>query len=60
MAAPQAYIERCTPAGLIDGADIAAFGGAMIYQSGQDFRIERAWPERVRRAWTVRAPSDQE
>ena len=46
---------------LIDATDLSARGGGLIYREANGVRIERAQPERVRRAWTPRAPgADQE
>lgn len=58
--APEDYAARCEPSALIDAANLAQLGGALIYSAEQGLRIERAWPTHTRRAWTVRAASDQE
>jgi len=54
LAAPAAFDESCALATLIDHADIARFGGALIYETEQGLRFERAWPAQVNRAWTRR------
>lgn len=59
IAAPPAYAQRCRLLALIDAPNIARLGGAIIYDEGGQLRIERAWPEHIRRAWTQRA-ADQE
>jgi hypothetical protein len=58
-AAPAEYAERCGLAALLDATDLAQLGGAMIYETEEGLRIERAWPAHIRRTWTVRA-ADQE
>jgi competence protein ComEC len=57
--APAEFGPRCSSAAVLDGADIARFGGAAIYNQQNGVRIERAWPEGVRRPWTRRG-GDQE
>jgi len=59
-AAPAEYAERCGLAALLDATDLAQLGGAMIFETKEGLRIERAWPAHIRRAWTVRAAADQE
>ena len=40
---------HCT---LIDANSLARNGGGLIYRDGENFRIERAQPDGIRRAWT--------
>ena len=60
LAAPDGYKARCALAALMHAPDVAQLGGAMIYADGEHLRIERAWPPRINRAWTVRGADDQE
>jgi competence protein ComEC len=57
--APADFAARCRPAALMDGADLARSGGALVYADASGVRIERAWPAEVSRPWTRRG-GDQE
>jgi competence protein ComEC len=54
--APDLYAQHCALRAIIDRADLARFGGALIYDSPAGLRIVRANDERTRRPWTPRAP----
>lgn len=55
------YAQSCALATLIDARGLSQLGGALVYLDEDGVRIERAWPEDVRRTWTPRTPSlDQE
>ncbi|HVK79333.1 MAG TPA: ComEC/Rec2 family competence protein, partial [Verrucomicrobiae bacterium] len=59
--APLPADAACEAAQLIDANDLARSGGGFIYLEDGALRIERAWPDGVRRAWTPRTPlGDQE
>ncbi len=61
VTAPERFAESCTLSVLIDAPNIARLGGALIYETPDGPRIERAWPEHVQRPWTPRTASlDQE
>lgn len=50
---PAAPVQaHCT---LIDANSLARNGGGLIYREGESFRIERAQPDGIRRAWTPQA-----
>lgn len=51
-AAPPAYVDSCQPLALIDAPNRALLGGALIYQEATGLRVERAWPQHIRRPWT--------
>lgn len=50
--APRGYAARCDLTALLDVADIAHLGGALIYADANGLRITRAWPDEIRRPWT--------
>lgn len=54
--------QTCAARHIISSKDISRLGGALIYaEPDGHFRIERAWPPQVRRAWTpAGGASDQE
>jgi competence protein ComEC len=58
--APARFAEQCQVLALVDGADLARMGGALIYETDDGLRIDRAWPQDVHRPWTVRGDEDQE
>lgn len=59
LAAPQDFKARCALSALFDAEDISERGGVAVYLDDGAVEIARAWPDHVRRPWTVRA-ADQE
>ncbi|MGE0742246.1 MAG: ComEC/Rec2 family competence protein [Hyphomonadaceae bacterium] len=60
LSTPPGFDAQCPDAQVIDGPDIALRGGGFVYRDTDgSLRIERAWPEHVRRPWTQRS-GDQE
>jgi competence protein ComEC len=60
LEAPEGFAATCAPRPLLDRADIALRGGALIYLEAEGVRIERALPRGVRRPWTTTSGEDQE
>jgi competence protein ComEC len=57
------HAQRCARAALIDPSNLARLGGALVYETPDGLRIERAWPAHQRRPWTPahpEAPAAQE
>jgi competence protein ComEC len=52
IAAANVNLSTCAGSTYIDAANRAERGGALIYVTPAGYRIERAWPAHVRRAWT--------
>ncbi|GAM99384.1 DNA internalization-related competence protein ComEC/Rec2 [alpha proteobacterium U9-1i] len=50
--------STCPDALVIDPANRAQLGGGLIYAEADGFRIERAWPVHISRAWTPAQRSD--
>jgi competence protein ComEC len=57
--APTDFSARCAPSTLMDAADIARYGGAVIYEGESGPRVERAWRDGVRRPWTRRGRNQE-
>ncbi len=54
---PTDYAARCQLAALVTQESIVALGGAIVTETPLGPRIERAWPQEIRRAWTPQAHS---
>jgi competence protein ComEC len=44
--------QTCVGSGYIDTANRTELGGALVYETPNGYRVERAWPSHTQRPWT--------